>query len=126
MGLHLAGEGADSVDDERGGRGAPGDRVQGGQEPLGYVHEQRPLQHLVDGRRAPAGLLAHGYRCPGSAFPGPCGLPRGPSGSPQRGVPGRGPGTEQDFPITVARAAPVSHRFPEHQGQLTLVARTDR
>lgn len=33
---------------------------------------------------------------------------------------------EPDFPITVARAAPVLHRFPEHQGQTTLVARTDR
>ena len=36
--LHLTGEGADSVDDERRGRDAPGDRVRRRKETLGYVH----------------------------------------------------------------------------------------
>ncbi|GHI94321.1 hypothetical protein TPA0905_37920 [Streptomyces olivaceus] len=40
------------------------------QKALGYVHGSAdPLQHLVDGRRALAGLLAYGYHRPCSAFP---------------------------------------------------------
>ncbi|GAA0309963.1 hypothetical protein GCM10010302_55870 [Streptomyces polychromogenes] len=56
--------------------------MQRGQEPLGYVHELGDLSSTswMD-VRAPAGLLADGYCRPGSAFPGPYGLPRGPSGS---------------------------------------------
>ncbi|GAA2534823.1 hypothetical protein GCM10010398_20830 [Streptomyces fimbriatus] len=98
------------VDDERRRCDTPGDRVRRWQKTLGYVHGSAdPLQHLVDGWRALAGLLADGYHRPCSAFPGP----EGPSGRPR--------GLEPDFPITVARAAPVSHRISRHQGVVTVV-----
>ncbi|BDD75476.1 hypothetical protein SLITK23_57830 [Streptomyces lividans] len=76
------------------------------QKALGYVHDSAdPLQHLVDGRRALAGLLAYGYHRPCSAFPDrkrSSGCPSGPEPDfPIHSGEGR-TGITPDFPFTKA------------------------